>query len=150
MADERIQDLVDQRALNAQTLQFIADREAEIASQADGIAEEHPEMTQAAALEREHRKMLMEAALEEKRLATTIQFAELPHGIIAAAERERRKDLLEIARAEGRLAEELKARGADDPTIGVLAEQAERNRDLLRHVAQTQMEADRQLRDQTP
>lgn len=150
MEQERKQGLVDQRALNVQTVVFVADREAEIATQAEALAREKPELGAVgavAALERERRKTLMELALEEKRLATEIQMDTTPPEQVAALEREHRKDLLEIARAEERTAQALMAINSEDPTVKVLGEQAERNRDLLRHVARTQTDADRTLRE---
>lgn len=148
------QRLVDREASNAQMVQFVADRQAEIASQADAIQAERPElaadMTEAAALEREHRKTLMEMAREQKRLATDIQLQGLPADTMAAALREHRKDMLEMAREEGHLAETLKDVPGDDPTLKVLAEQAERNRQLLRQAAKTESDADRALRSDPP
>lgn len=147
MGKETRQDLVDQRAANAQTLQFVADRTAEMADAADEQARKGLGWAGVAAAARAHRKTLMEVATEEKRLATAIQLSDEPDGTMAAAERELRKDLLEVARAEGRLADELLARDAgEDPAAAVLAEQAERNQDLLRHVARTATTADRTLR----
>jgi hypothetical protein len=144
------QDLVEQRATNAQTVQFVADRAAEIASSADQLAKKDSGWSAVAAAAREHRRSLMEVAQEEKRLATQIQLGSAPDSALAARERELRKDLLEIARAEGQMAEELweREQQLDDPTPGVLAEQAERNLDLLRHVAGTASGADRALRNQ--
>lgn len=146
MDPERKQALVDQRATNGQTIQFVADRATEIASTADALAKKDPGWSGVAATAREHRKTLMEIAAEEQRLATAIQMEEQPCREIAAAERERRKDLLEIAREEGRLAEQVQSAGSDDDSAGAIAEQAERNRDLLRHVARTATEADQALR----
>lgn len=150
MPENPKQELVEQAVTNAQTVQFVADREAEIASQADGLAEKQPEFSAIAALEREHRKRLMEVALEEKRMATAIQFGAEPPESLAARAREHRKELLEVARAEARLSEGLEVREAlgeeKHPTVAVLAEQAQRNRDLLRHVAATDTEANSRLR----
>lgn len=146
------QKLVDQRATNAQTLQFVADQQAAMADQAEALTEESPEaradptLSQVAELERAHRQTLVEVAQEEKRLATVIQLDGEPAAQIAAEEREHRKDLLEIAREEERLAGALLQPGQEDPTALVIAEQALRNRDLLRHVARTETDADRALR----
>ncbi len=148
MAQRSKQELVDQEAKNAQTLVFVADRDAEIASQADALAKEQPGFAGVAAEVREHRKTLMEVAAEEKQLATDIQFKEAAPETLAAMQREHRKDLLEIARQEGELAGQLKAARDDDGTAAVLAEQAERNRQLLRQVARTETEADRALRSE--
>jgi hypothetical protein len=141
--------LVEQRATNGQTIQFIADRLAEMASQADDLAKKDPGFSSVGALSREHRMTLMEMAREEKRLATAIQLETQPDRSSAAAQREHRKDLLEMARAEGSLADVLEVwpcTEEDTPTVAVIAEQARRNRDLLRHVAGTQTQADRALR----
>lgn len=142
------QKLVEQRATNAQTVQFVADRQAEMADAADELAQKNPEWSAVAAMERARRETLMEVAEEERRLATAINIETEPERAAAADERELRKSLLEVARAEKRTAEELWERQSDedDPTPGVLAEQAERNCDLLRHVADTATEADRELR----
>ncbi len=146
------QKLVDQRTRNCQTLTHVADEQANIASQADALVRDDPQqymdLQQVAALEREHRKTLMEVARAEQRLATMIQLEGDAPQNLAAREREHRKDLLEIARAEERLAHELTARGQDDPTLAVMAEQALRNRDLLREVARTEAEAIRALREE--
>lgn len=145
------QRLVDQEATNAQTIQFVADQQADIASQADALAKEEPEFARVAALEREHRKTLQEVASEDHFLATEIQFStEETCGSVAADIRENRKDLLEIARAESRLGEELLSMAGDDPTVAVLAEQAQRNCDLLRHAAKRETQADQGLRQDEP
>lgn len=150
------QKLVDQRATNAQTLTFIADQQAAMADQAEALTEESPEaradqaVSQIAELERAHRRTLIEVAEDERRLATTIQLHEEPDGQVAAEEREHRKTLLEIAREEERLANQLLQPGEQDPTLLVIAEQALRNRDLLRHVARTETDADRALRGEDP
>lgn len=128
--------IVERSATNAQTVQFVADRATEIASAADELAAERPEFSTVAALEREHRHTLMEMAQEERRLTTAVQFEENPPPELAAVLREHRKDLLEIAREEGRIAEQLEALVTDDhPEIGAMAEQAHRNRQLLREIA---------------
>lgn len=149
------QRLVDQEAANAQTVQFVADRATEMASQADNLAKKDPSWSAVAAVEREHRKTLMELAREERQLATAIQLNVQPADVLAAQEREHRKELLETARAEGQLAGELRQRlaqlpdqeGEDGAAIGVIAEQAERNQELLRHVAKTVDTAAQALRD---
>lgn len=146
MEHETRQELVDQRAANGQTLTFIADRMAEMADQADELARREPGWTAMAAAERAQRETLLEVAADEKRLATAINTEAAPGRSVAAEERELRKDLLEIARSEGQMANEVLARESDDPAVGVLAEQAGRNRQLLRHVARTATEADRTLR----
>lgn len=150
MDDKTRQKLVEQRATNAQTVVFVADRLAEMADTVDELAQKNPEWSAVAAMERARRDTLMEVAEEEKRLATEINLGTEPERAAAADERELRKDLLEIARSERRTADELWERqrhSDDDPTPGVLAEQAERNADLLRHVAATATEADRNLRE---
>jgi hypothetical protein len=147
MEHEERQHLVEQRATNGQTLQFIADRLAEMADQADQLARKEPGWAAMANAERAHRDTLMEAAAEEKRLATAINLEAETARAIAATERELRKDLLEIAREQNHTAANLMARESDDPIVAVLAEQAERNRQLLRYVAHTATEAARALRE---
>jgi hypothetical protein len=144
--DER-QRLMEQRAVNGQTLTFVADRQAEMASTADELAKEDPAWSTVAAMERERRKTLMEMALEEKRLATEINLVTKPACVVADAERDLRAELLEIARAESDTAADLQAKSPDDPMAAVLAEQAARNRELLQHVAETAMEAADELGD---
>jgi hypothetical protein len=150
MEESERQRLVEQRATNAQTVQFVADRAAEIASTADELAKKDTGWSVVAATARDHRKTLMEVALEERNLATEVQLRANPDGDLAARERELRKDLLEVARAEAHMADDLWTRleQVEDPAVGALAEQAERNMDLLRHVAGTATEADRCLRNQ--
>lgn len=146
MEHETRQELVDQRATNGQTLTFVADRMAEMADQADELARKEPGWTAMAAAERAQRETLLAVAAEEKRLATAINTETEPGRSVAAEERELRKDLLEIARSEGQTEAELLALQSEDPAVGVLAEQAGRNRQLLRYVARTATEADRTLR----
>ncbi|HYG58720.1 MAG TPA: hypothetical protein VD902_11740, partial [Symbiobacteriaceae bacterium] len=101
-------------------------------------------------LERARAKTLMEVAKEESRLATEIMLGREPADLVAAEERELRKDLLEIARMENAIAETMKADHTEDDAAAIsVAEQAQRNRDLLRHVARTATEADRELRTGT-
>lgn len=142
--------VVDQTCADAQTVQFIADRQTEIASSIDQLLKDRPELEElsaVAAVEREHRKSLMEMAQEEQRLATAVQFHEDTPDMLAATHREHRKEFLEMARREGRLAETLLATDDQDATVQVLAEQAVRNQGLLRMVAENQTRADHALRE---
>jgi len=145
MPEER-QRLVEQRATNAQTVQFVADQEAAIADQAEGLAKEHPDLAGFAGRARANRERLSAVAEQERRLATQIQFADGDPAMIAALAREHRKELMEVAREEAQIAADLLAREQEDPTVEVLAEQAKRNQELLLHVARTETEADRALR----
>lgn len=138
--------LVEQEATNTQTMVFVADRQAEIASQADNLAKKRPDFSAIAAVEREHRKTLMEMANEERQLATAIQLGTHSPERLAVKEREHRMELLQIARAEGELAARLVGLDFDDPTVDVLAEQALRNEDLLRLIAGMERRADATLR----
>ncbi|MFZ5823153.1 MAG: hypothetical protein ACOY94_02225 [Bacillota bacterium] len=147
MAEKERTRLVEQRATNSQTVAFVADQEAAIADQAEGLAKEHPELGEFASRERANRDRLQAVVEEERRLATAIQFEFSDELTLAAQAREHRMELLEVAREEGRIAEGLLAREAEDPTVEVLAEQARRNRTLLLHVASTEREADQALRE---
>lgn len=138
--------LVEQRAINSQTVAFVADQEATIADQAEGLAREHPGYEEFAGRERANRERLQGIVEEERRLATAIQFEMADELTMAAQVREHRMELLEVARDEGRLADDLLAREKEDPTVEVLAEQAKRNQELLLHVASTEQTADRALR----
>lgn len=140
------QRLVEQRATNSQTVAFVADQEATIADQAEGLAKDYPGLQEFAARERANRDRLAAVVEEERHLATAIQFELADELTLAAQAREHRMELLEVAREEGHIAEDLLAKEAEDPTMEVLAEQAQRNRGLLLHVASTEERADRALR----
>ena len=145
------QKLVEQRAMNAQTVQFVAEQQEEMAELALEQAHKAPGWVAVAQAERARAETLMEVAQEESRLATAIAMGTEPEGAVAADERELRKDLLEIARAESSLIQDVLALSAeDDATMIALQEQAGRNCDLLRHVAQTATEADLHLHFDSP
>jgi len=139
--------LAEQRATNAQTVTFVANQAADIVTAAEERADADPAWSDIAAAERERRDTLMEVAHEEQRLATAMLLETEWDGAVAAEERDVRHELLEIAQAEERVADELKAlQTNDDYGPALLAEQAEWNGDLLRHVAETATDAERTLR----
>lgn len=144
MALNRKERQVEREANNAQTVQFVAQRQIEMADEASEMASKVPrlkdefDLEALAELERVHMSTLMEVAAEQKQLATAIHLETSPPEVITATGREHRKDLLEIARTEGRLSEELTALSQENPELGALAEQAERNKEILRGVAANQ------------
>lgn len=135
---------VEREANNAQTVQFVADRQSEMVKEARDLAEKLPKLKEAvdlpgiAELEERHQQVLMEVAAEQRVLATDINLERKPDATVQDEAREHRKDLLEMARVEGRLAEALLEAAQEHPEVGGLAEQAARNQDLLRGVAADQ------------
>lgn len=146
MEEKERQRLAEQRATNAQTVTFVANQEADIVTAAQERAENNPAWQAIAAAEQKRVDLLMEVAAEEARLATALNTGTANEGAVAAEERDISGELLALARAEGQIAGELRAlERENDYGPLLLAEQAEWNRDLLRHVAQTAVEAERKL-----
>lgn len=138
MEEKERQQLAEQRAKNRQTVTFVADQEADIATTAEKRAEEDPAWAAVAEAERERRKTLMAIGREEKRLATEIALGTADSPSVAAEERAMRESLQAISRSEAHTAEVLRSLAAEGyPSPEEMADQAERNEELLWHVAET-------------
>ncbi|HWI63902.1 MAG TPA: hypothetical protein VNT75_18870 [Symbiobacteriaceae bacterium] len=148
MEEKERQRLAEQRATNAQTVTFVANQEADIVTAAEERAESNPAWNAVAAAERERVDLLLTVAAEESELATALNTGTADEDDVAAEERAIAGALRAVSQAEGQIAAELKAlEREDDYGPVLLAEQAEWNRDLLRHVAQTASQAERTLRE---